>query len=203
MSDLIKNTHDGAALSLARWLVRCHPLQFREQYGTELDQVLRTLARFGVADGKEKFADYLWRTCIPDLCASMVRERFNEWEGNMKNNLGRLAGMVLIALWILYIGLSEARVFLHLPIKDPGNWLIGETPANWAYNSLNGFIILAPIIALVMFVAPYVHFSRGEVDGEVATIRLHKAAGVSRVLIVVTGLFSGIILFLLLFGRWL
>lgn len=199
----MQTVQDGAALSIARWLVRSHPLQFREQYGTELDQVLRTLARFGVADGKEKFADYLWRTCIPDLCASMVRERFIEWEGNMKRHLGSWIAIGLITSWILYIGLSMARIFLHLPIKDPGNWLIGETPANWAYNSLNGFIILGPIIALIIFVAPYVHFSRGEADGDVATIRLHKAAGVSRVLIIVTGLISVMILFLLLAGRWL
>ncbi len=203
MSALMKTTHDGAALSLARMLVRCHPVKFREQYGAELEQILRTIDRFGVADGKGNVADYLWRICIPDLCTSMIRERINEWEGNMKNNLGHLAGIVLIALWILYIGLSEARIFLHLPIEDPGNWLIGESPANWAYNSLNGFIILAPIIALIMFAAPYVHFSRGEADGDMATIRLMKAAGVSRVFIFVSGVISVMILFLLLFGRWL
>ena len=193
-------SYDETALSLARWLVRCNPVQFREQYGVELDQVLRTLARFGVADGKGNIADYLWRTCIPDLCASMVRERFNEWEGNMKRHLGSWIGMGLIVLWILCIGLTEVRLYLF---KDPSNWLIGDTPSNWAFYGLNAFITITPMLALIMLVAPFVQFSHGEADGDVATIRLHKAAGASRVLIIVTGLISVMIFFLLLFGRWL
>lgn len=200
MNTMMNSTRDETALSLARWLVRCHPDHFREGYGTELNQVLRTLARFGIADGKESNADYLWSVCIPDLCVSMVRERFNEWKGNMKRHLGSWIATGLIILWILYVGLSEARIFLHLPIKDPTIWLLGDAPANWAYNSLNVFIILAPILALILMAVPYIQFSRGADEGDLAVIRLRKVAGASRVMILIASLISAIILFLLMFG---
>ncbi|HBF41855.1 MAG TPA: hypothetical protein DDW19_08880 [Anaerolineaceae bacterium] len=203
MSTTLGSRQLNRAITLARWLIRCHPREFRQQYESELDQVLRTLMRFGMDSGKAGVANYLWRICIPDLCLSMIRERFNEWEENMKRNYGSWIGAGLIVLWILYVGLSLARIFLHLPIKDPGNWLIGDTPANWAYNSLNWFTIFGPIIALILLAAPYIKFSKGSENGEMAVIRLRNVAGASRVLIIVTGLISLMILFIVLIGRML
>ncbi|MEN6570387.1 MAG: hypothetical protein ABFD24_00925 [Anaerolineaceae bacterium] len=200
MNTLIPFTREKSAVSLAQWLVRCHPAEFRNQYEDELNQVLRTLVRYGLDDGNDGTANYLWRVCIPDLCSSMIRERFNQWEENMKRNFGVWIGAGLIVLWVLYVGLTEARIFLHLPIKDPTIWLLGDTPANWAFTSLNVFIILAPILALILMAVPHIQFSRGAEEGDLAVIRLRKVTGASRVMILTASLISAMILFLLMFG---
>lgn len=203
MNESSQHLQDRAALRIARWMVCMHPIKYRQRYEAELDQVLRTLVRFGGADLEKTVGVYLWQFCIPDLFISVVRERFVEWEANMKQHFGKWIGGAVIVLWVLYIGLSLARIFFHLPIKDPGNWLIGDTPANWAYNTLNWFIILGPIAALILMAAPYIHISKGGDAGDLAVIRLHKVAGVSRMLIIVAGLISMVILFIALFGRML
>lgn len=203
MNTSILSTREKAAVSLAQWLVRRHPAEFRELYETELNQVLRTLVQFGLDGDNDDIANFLWRVCIPDLCLSMIREQFNHWEENMKRNIGVWIGTGFIVLWILYVGLSLARIFLHLPIKDPGNWLIGDTPANWAYNSLNWLIILGPFVALTLMAVPHIKLERGAEMGELAVVRLQKVVGVNRIMLIVAGLISAMILFIVLFGRML
>jgi hypothetical protein len=183
-------------LWIYRKLICLYPHEFRERFEEETIQLVRTeLRQRGPGESWNVFAA-LWKRWIPDLIAGALRERYAQLEERMRNSMFVSNGVAFAILfaWFAFVGLSEAKYFLHIPIKDPTQWLLGESFTSLALVSLNSFLALGPIAALVLACRPFFQVGHGSRPGYLLEIRIQRAAGASLALILGSGLASMLIL---------
>lgn len=185
-------------------LLRLYPSSYRVRFETELVQLAHTSL---LHDGPQKgvFPTIRWQLAwLADLVISALHEQRREWEKNMnKKNLISIFGSLLMIAWITFVSLSVAKDLFHLPYKEPMLWLIGEMPSNPVFMAANGFVVLAPFLALLITGLPYLKVVRGSQENQVAEIHLLKAGGLSRIVIAISGVLSCLLLMIILFGRML
>jgi hypothetical protein len=187
-------------LDLTLWIYRnlfCfYPREFRGRFEQEMLQLIRTELRQRRADASQAVLATLWIHWIPDLLAAALRERIAQPEGKMRISRFVLNGVAFAILftWFVFVGLSEAKYFLRLPIQDPTRWLLGESFTSLAFNSLNGFLTLGPLAALGFAIYPFFRVGRGSKPGELLEIRIQQPGGASLALLLGSGLASAFIL---------
>ena len=183
-------------LWMYRKLISLYPREFRARFADELIQLIHTQMCHPTQNDPRNLLARLWADWMPDLFASVIRERIIEMEKKMKTSrfaLNAVAFVILFA-WIAFVGLTEARYFLHLSIKDPTIWLLGESYTSLAYHFLTSFVILTPLAALVLTICPFFQVNLGGRSDDLVEIRIHRATGTSLALILGSG---AITLFLL------
>ncbi len=185
-------------------LLHLYPSSYRGRFETELVQFAHT-SLLHDSPKKGVFPILRWQLAwLADLVMSALHEQRREWEKNMnKKDLISIFGSLLMIAWITFVSLILAKSLFHLPYKEPMIWLIGETPSNPIFMTANGFVILAPFLALLITGLPYLKVVRGGQENQVAEIQLLKAGGLSRIVIAISGVFSCLLLLILLFGRML
>ncbi len=180
-----------------------YPREFRERFEQEMLQLVRTELHQRRAEGSQAVLAALWIHWIPDLFAAALRERTAQPEGRMRSSRLVLNGAAFAILfaWFAFVGLSEAKYFLQLPIKDPTRWLLGESFTSLALNSLNGFLTLGPLAALGLTIYPFFQVGRGSLPGELLEIRIRQPGGASLALLLGSGLASAFILAAFMLSR--
>ena len=173
-------------LCVYRSLIRAYPFAFRIRFEDEMNQILDTYIRNSHEKSKKKELLDIWMLWIPDLIISVVSERLKELENMMKKNttVSQIFSWVLVAAWIVFVGLTFARIPLHFSYTDPTLWLLGKNPSSEAYTALSVSILFSPFIALILAVLPFFTINRPSNTNEVAEIHILKAKGFSLVLIV-------------------
>jgi len=183
-----------------RSLIRVYPFAFRIRFEDELNQILDTYIRNSHEKSKKNAFLDIWMLWIPDLIISVVGERLKELEIMMKKktNVSQIFAWVLVIAWIVFVGLTFARVPLHFSYTDPTLWLLGKNPSAEAYMALSVSILFSPFIALILAVLPFITINRPSNASEVAEIHVLKAKGFNLVLIVTCSTFAFLLLALLI-----
>lgn len=190
-------------LWIYRNLISLYPREYREQFEKEMVQLIRTELRQRWECESKYVLAHLWMHWIPDLFTCALREQYTKLEIRMKKLRFVLNGVAFIILfaWITFVGLTEVKYFLHLPVQDPTRWLMGESFTSLALASLNSFLALGPLAALVLAFYPFLHVGRSGLPGELLEIRVQRATGASLALILGSGLTSMLILAVFVLSR--
>ena len=190
-------------LRIYQYLIHLYPQEFQFQFGDELIQLLKTEQRQRNLDEGSAFLCCLWFHWIPDLFVGALRECLTQLEGRMKNSnsISNSLALIILLAWFTFVGLSEAKYFLHLPLKELTQWILGDSFSSLALNCLNGFILLGPLAALGRAIRPIFRISRSGLSGVLLEIRVHRAAGVNLFIILSSGLATALIFGIFFLGR--
>jgi hypothetical protein len=179
-------------LDLTLWIYRkliiLFPIEYQTRFEGELVQLILTQMH-EMENDPRMLLTRLWVDWMPDLFVSVIRERIIEMENKMKTSKFVLnsAAFVIMFAWLAFVGLTEAKYFLHLPIKEPTYGLLGESFTSLAYISLTGFLLLAPLLVLVITISPYFKVNLGGSSGNLLEIRIHRVTGISLAVIMGSG----------------
>ncbi len=195
------------SFELTLWIYRSlfclYPRVFRERYEQEMLQLIRTELHQKQPKASQEVLAALWIHWIPDLFAAALRERIAPLEERVRISRFVLNGVsfAILFVWFAFVGLSEAKYFLQLPIKDPTRWLLGESFTSLANYSLGVFLILGPLAALGLSICPFLRVSRGNLPGELLEIRIWQPRGASLALLLGGGMASALILAAFMLSR--
>ncbi len=114
-------------------------------------------------------------------------------------------GLLFLALWFVFWGLSLGRSFLNLPIKDPTYWLLGEQFSALALTTLNVGILFVPLLVLLIFLIPSLQVKPVSTGNEVLQIRVFRISKVQLFIVSTCGIITLVLWSVIFFSRlgWL
>lgn len=175
-------------------LLRLYPITFRERFGTELIQTYIGLIN-QTQDNNRNFSLFgLWSWLLPDLFASILKERFQEWRNEMKSSwsIAKVFGIFSLMLWFSFWGLSLGRNVFHLPIKDPTYWVLGDQFSGLAFNAFNFCILFVPFLVLMIFLAQSIKIIRISGPDNILQIQLMRISRLSLLVMSICGIVTAL-----------
>jgi hypothetical protein len=201
----MKTNSKASTLSLYIYqrLLSLYPNAFRDRFGSELIQTYIDV--FNQAqESEETFSLFsLWFWLLPDLCSSILNERFQEWRNEMKSkwSLAKGFGVFFLVLWFSFWALSLGRNLFHLPIADPTYWILGEQFSNLKLILFNICILFIPFVIMLAYLIPSIKITTVSGSDNMMQVRVMRMSKLSVLVISICGIVSILFWGAILFSR--
>lgn len=202
MKPMSGGQEDRILIFIYQRLIRLYPIEFRNEYGPEMDQVFKDMLRYS----DQKFSRWrlasVCQAVFPDLIISIIYEQLCMGRTNMKDKTSiiKVFGLVILSSWVFIWSWGLLRAFLGPGISDPSHFLLGDSFTEFQRVILEFFLMFGPGITLITFLFPLLRVKNNPDDGMVIEIAVHQAKPISRFIIGACGAITLILFFAMILG---